>query len=177
MVTASERAARVRLLLFDVDGVLTDGTTSIDGAGNEAMRFHIRDGLGIVAARKSGLVTGLVSARDSMPAQLRAERLAIPHVRLGIRHKLETVRELADHEGVTLDEVGFMGDDLVDLPVLTAVGFAAAPADAVAEVRARAHLVCQASGGRGAVREAIEFILGAQGKWKDIVAGYESARP
>jgi 3-deoxy-D-manno-octulosonate 8-phosphate phosphatase (KDO 8-P phosphatase) len=176
MATASERAARVRLLLFDVDGVMTDGTTSIDSAGTESMRFHIRDGLGIVAARKCGLVTGLVSARDSVPAQLRADRLGVPHVRLGIRNKFEAVRELAAHEGVALDEVGFMGDDLVDLPVLAAVGFAAAPADAVAEVRARAHHVCLAAGGRGAVREVIEFILGAQGRWADVVAAYESAQ-
>jgi 3-deoxy-D-manno-octulosonate 8-phosphate phosphatase (KDO 8-P phosphatase) len=111
-----------------------------------------------------------------VPAQLRAERLGIPHVRLGIRNKLETVRQLAAQEGVTLDEVGFMGDDLVDLPVLTVVGFAAAPADAVAEVRARAHQVCLARGGRGAVREVIEFILGAQGKWAEVVTAYEDAR-
>ena len=175
-MTAVARAARVRLLLFDVDGVLTDGTTEMDTAGNEAVRFHIRDGLAVVAARKAGLVTGLVSARDSAPARLRAERLGIPHVRLGVRDKLEAVRSLAAHEQVTLDEVGFVGDDLVDLPVLMQVGFAAVPADGTAEARARAHFVSEARGGHGAVRQVIEFVLGAQGRWAAIVADYEAGR-
>lgn len=175
-MTARARAARVRLLLFDVDGVLTDGTTQVDAAGHEAMRFHIRDGLGIVAAQKAGLLIGVVSARDSAPARYRAERLGIPHVRLGVEDKLAAVRALAARERVPLEDVGFVGDDLVDLPALAAVGFAAAPADAVAEVRARAHLVCDAPGGHGAVRQVVEFVLQAQGKWRDVVAGYEAAR-
>ena len=175
-MTATERAARIRLLLFDVDGVLTDGTTAIDSAGHESMRFHIRDGLGIVAAQKAGVATGLVSARESLPAQLRAERLGIPHVRLGVRNKLDAVRALAEQERVTLQETAFMGDDLVDLAVLSEVGFAAAPADAVAEVRARSHMVCSAAGGHGAVREVVEFILTAQDKWSGIVAAYDAAR-
>jgi 3-deoxy-D-manno-octulosonate 8-phosphate phosphatase (KDO 8-P phosphatase) len=173
-VTAAERAARVRLLLFDVDGVLTDGTTQVDGAGREAMRFHIRDGLGIVAAQRAGLLIGIVSARDSAPARHRASRLGIAHVHLGVRDKLEAVRAIAASEALALDDVGFVGDDLVDLPVLARVGFAAAPADAAPEVRHRAHLVSDARGGHGAVRQVIEFVLTAQDKWAGIVAGYEA---
>jgi 3-deoxy-D-manno-octulosonate 8-phosphate phosphatase (KDO 8-P phosphatase) len=97
-------------------------------------------------------------------------------VYLGVRDKLETVRAIATSEGVTLDEVGFVGDDLVDLPVLASVGFAAAPADAAAEVRARAHLVSSAGGGHGAARQIVEFILGAQEKWAGVVAEYEKPR-
>jgi 3-deoxy-D-manno-octulosonate 8-phosphate phosphatase (KDO 8-P phosphatase) len=173
-VAPNQRAARVRLLLFDVDGVLTDATTLVDGNGRESLRFNIRDGLGIVCARRAGLATGVVSARDSAPTAHRAAHLGMTHVRLGVDDKLAAVKALAEAEGVTLDEVGFVGDDLVDLTVLAHVGFAAAPADAVAEVRERAHLVCDARGGRGAAREVVEYILKAQDKWAAVVTGYES---
>jgi 3-deoxy-D-manno-octulosonate 8-phosphate phosphatase (KDO 8-P phosphatase) len=173
-VTATDRAARVRLLLFDVDGVLTDATTVVDASGHESLRFSVRDGLGIVCAQRAGLATGVVSARDSAPTAHRAAHLAMKHVRLGVEDKLATVKALAAGEGLELDQVAFVGDDLVDLPVLGRVGFAAAPADAVAEVRERAHLVCAAPGGRGAAREVVEFILKAQDRWSAVVAGYAS---
>ncbi len=174
-MTSTDRAARVRMVLFDVDGVLTDGTTIVDGDGRESLRFDIRDGLGIVCARRAGLATGVVSARNSAAAGSRAAALAMTHVRLGVDDKLAAVEALATLEGIAMDEVAFVGDDLVDLPVLTRVGFAASPADAAPEVRARAHLVCDAPGGRGAAREVVEYILKAQGRWAAVVAGYEAA--
>lgn len=173
-MTATDCAARVRLLLFDVDGVLTDATTLVDAGGHESLRFSVRDGLGIVCAQRAGLATGVVSARDSAPTAHRAAHLAMKHVRLGVEDKLTAVKALATGEGLELDEVAFVGDDLVDLPVMGRVGFAAAPADAVAEVRARAHLVCAAPGGQGAAREVVEFILKAQDRWASVVTGYES---
>ena len=174
-MTPTDRAARVRMVLFDVDGVLTDGTTLVDGEGRESLRFDIRDGLGIVCAGRAGLATGVVSARNTAAAGSRAAALAMTHVRLGVDDKLATVEALAALEGVTMEEVAFVGDDLVDLPVLARVGFAAAPADAAPEVRARAHLVCGALGGRGAAREVVEYILKVQGRWAAVVAGYEAA--
>ena len=174
-MTPTDRAARVRMVLFDVDGVLTDGTTLVDGEGRESLRFDIRDGLGIVCAGRAGLATGVVSARNTAAAGSRAAALAMTHVRLGVDDKLATVEALVALEGVTMEEVAFVGDDLVDLPVLARVGFAAAPADAAPEVRARAHLVCGALGGRGAAREVVEYILKVQGRWAAVVAGYEAA--
>jgi 3-deoxy-D-manno-octulosonate 8-phosphate phosphatase (KDO 8-P phosphatase) len=174
-VTAAERASRVRLLLFDVDGVLTDGTTLVDAGGNESLRFDIRDGLGLVCAQRAGLVIGLVSARAPAPVAHRAAQLGIRHVALGVDDKLAAVARLAGAEQAGLDEVAFMGDDLVDLPVMARVGLAIAPADAAHEVRERAHVCTTARGGRGAVREAVEFVLRAQDRWAAVVGGYAGA--
>lgn len=168
------RARRVGVLLFDVDGVLTDATTLVHADGTESMRFHIRDGLGLVAAQRAGLVVGLVSARASAPTEQRAAHLGLRHVLLGVHDKLDAVRRVLEWERVDFDALAYMGDDLVDLAVLSRAGLALAPADAVAEVRKRAHVVTAASGGHGAVREAVELILRAQEKWDAIVTGYLS---
>ena len=170
------RAARIRAVLFDVDGVLTDGTTLVGPDGAEWMGFSIRDGLALVAAQRAGLVTGFVSSRNSAPAAQRAAHLGIRHVRLGVSDKVAEVRQIAEVEGLGLDAVAYMGDDLVDLPVLQRVGLAAAPADAAAEVRAAAHLVTSARAGHGAAREFIEAVLVAQGAWARIVDEYARRR-
>lgn len=175
-MTAEQRARAVRLLLLDVDGVLTDGSTTVHADGTESMRFDIRDGLGLVAARRVGLVTGVVSARSAAPVAHRAAQLGLRHVLLGVEDKLAAVTGVLAQEGLAPEALAYMGDDLVDLAVLARAGLAVAPADARPEVRAEAHLVTAAPGGRGAVRECVEFVLRAQGAWETVVAGYRGAR-
>lgn len=175
-LTDEARARRLRVLLFDVDGVLTDGSTVVHGDGTESMRFDIRDGLGLVTARRAGLATGVVSARAAAAVEHRANQLGLRHVLLGVHDKLDAVSRVLAHEGVGFEALGYMGDDLVDLPVLARAGLGAAPADARPEVRSRARLVTTAPGGRGAVREFVEFVLRAQGAWDGIVAAYDGER-
>jgi 3-deoxy-D-manno-octulosonate 8-phosphate phosphatase (KDO 8-P phosphatase) len=165
-------ARGVRLLLFDVDGVLTDGRILLHADGSESKSYHIRDGTGLVLARKSGLLTGLLSARSSASTTERARQLAIPIVRQGATNKLTVYQEILAEHGLADREVAFMGDDVQDLPVLTRVGLACAPADAVPEVRARARWISSLGGGAGAVRELIELVLRAQGTWDDLVRAY-----
>jgi 3-deoxy-D-manno-octulosonate 8-phosphate phosphatase (KDO 8-P phosphatase) len=166
------RARGVRLLLFDVDGVLTDGRILLHADGSESKSYHIRDGTGLVLARKSGLLTGLLSARSSASTTERARQLAMPIVRQGATNKLTVYQEILAEHGLADRDVAFMGDDVQDLPVLTRVGLACAPADAVPEVRARARWNSALPGGAGAVRELIELVLRAQGTWDDLVRAY-----
>lgn len=173
-MTLQERAARIRLLLFDVDGVLTDGTVVMHSDGSESKGFHIRDGAALVWAQRAGLTVGLLSARSSGATAHRAAQLAIRLVAQGVASKLTGYEQLVSDAGFTDDTVGYMGDDLLDLPVFARVGLSAAPADAAAEVLQRAHWVSRAGGGRGAVREFIEMILRVQNKWDDTVADYTS---
>lgn len=172
-VTNEARAARVRVLLFDVDGVLTDGTTLVDAEGRESLGFDIRDGLGLVAAQRAGLIAGVVSSRAVAAAQHRAAALGLRHALLGVHDKLDAVTRVLAHEGVGFEALAYMGDDLVDLPVLARAGLSAAPADAVPDVRARVHLVTTAAGGRGAARELVELVLRAQDTWTAVVEGYD----
>ena len=165
-----ERARRVRLLLFDVDGVLTDGKILLHADGTESKQFDIRDGTAIVLAQRAGLTTGLLSARQSAATTERAAQLRIPIVRQGASDKLETLGEILAGEGLAEDEVAYMGDDLLDLPVLGRVGLAAAPADAAPEVRERVHWVSARRGGDGAIRELVEMVLKAQGRWETLLA-------
>src|SRR4029079_5972629 len=167
-----ERARRVRLLLFDVDGVLTDGKILLHADGTESKQFDIRDGTAIVLAQRAGLTTGLLSARQSAATTERAPPPRIPIVRQGAGEQLEALGEILAGEGLAEHQVAYMGDDLLDLPVLGRVGLAAAPADAAAEVIARAHWVSTAPGGRGAVREFIEMILRAQNRWDNVLREY-----
>jgi 3-deoxy-D-manno-octulosonate 8-phosphate phosphatase (KDO 8-P phosphatase) len=167
-----DRASRIRLLLFDVDGVLTDGVVIMHADGTESKGFHIRDGAAIVWAQRAGLPVGLLSSRASGATTQRAAQLAIRLVVQGVRDKLAAYERIVKEAGLTDDAVAYMGDDLVDLPVLARAGLAAAPADAAAEVRERAHWTSQAGGGRGAVREFIEMILRAQDRWSDVVRGF-----
>ncbi len=170
-----ERARRIRLLLFDVDGVLTDGKILLHADGSESKTFDIRDGTGIVLAQRAGLRTGLLSARQSGSTTERAAQLRIPIVRQGSADKLETLEEIIAAEGMSAGEVAFMGDDLLDLPVIERVGLGAAPADAAGEVRSRAHWIATRRGGDGAVRELIEMVLKAQDRWDGIVASFIGA--
>ena len=170
--TTRQRAARVQLVLFDVDGVLTDGKILLHADGTESKQFDIKDGTGIVWAHRSGLRVGLLSARTSASTAQRAAQLGITLVHQGVGSKLETYDQMIADVGVSDDRVAYMGDDLLDLPVLARVGFAAAPADAVQEVRARAHWVSTARGGDGAARDLIEVLLRAQDKWDSLIGSY-----
>lgn len=172
MSAVVERARRIRLILFDVDGVLTDGGLLVHGNGSESKRFDIKDGTGIMLAHRAGLVTGLLSGRHSATTLHRAAQLGISIVRQTSEPKIDVYRQVIGTEGFTDDEVAFMGDDLLDLPVLARVGLSSAPSDAVPDVRARVHWISQYAGGRGAARELVELILQSQQRWDDAVRPY-----
>jgi 3-deoxy-D-manno-octulosonate 8-phosphate phosphatase (KDO 8-P phosphatase) len=171
--TLRARLRRIRLFLCDVDGVLTDGSIFIGGE-REFKRFNIRDGLGLVLARRAGLKVGWVSARPSLATKLRAEELKIDYlVQQGdATGKAAAIGELLAREKFTWAETCFVGDDIIDLGPLTRAGLAVAVGDGVAEARAAAHHVTRAAGGCGAVRETVEMILRAQGKWRTFVDKY-----
>ncbi|HXW07567.1 MAG TPA: HAD hydrolase family protein [Vicinamibacterales bacterium] len=163
------RAARIQLLLFDVDGVLTDGTILLHGDGSESKSFHIRDGAALVWAQWAGLRVGFLSARNSGATAQRAAQLAIRLVVQGVQTKLAGYEQIVAETGLADDRIAYMGDDLLDIPVLSRVGLAAAPADAVAEVRACAQFVSAEAGGRGAARALVELVLRAQRRWDDVL--------
>lgn len=165
-------ADRVRLLLLDVDGVMTDGRILIGNDGGDAAAFHTRDGAAIMWARLAGLKTGIITGRTSAATVARAEALKLDVVRQGALDKLAAYRSVLEELDLTDEQVAFMGDDLLDLPVLVRVGLSAAPADADPEVRSRVHWVSARRGGEGAVRELIELVLKAQGHWDRLVAHY-----
>lgn len=166
----ARRCAALKLLLTDVDGVMTDGTVLLLPDGGEAKSFHIRDGLAIVLAHRAGLRTGLVSGRSSDAVARRAGELGMAIVRQGVRDKEAVLREILAQEGLEAREVAYIGDDINDLPVMNEVGLSAAPADAPLEVRAQAFMVTDAGGGRGCLREFVEAILRARGDWERIAA-------
>ncbi len=171
---AAAKATRVRLLLFDVDGVLTDGKILLHGDGSESKQFDIRDGTGIVWAQRAGLTIGLLSARHSAATTARAAQLGIPIVQQSATSKLNVYRQILADRGLDDRAVAFMGDDVLDLPVLGAVGLSAAPSNAAPEVLARVDWTSRSRGGDGAVREFIEFVLRAQRKWDALVREYTS---
>lgn len=174
-MSPTDRAARIRLLLFDVDGVLTDGVVFMHADGSESKGFHIRDGAAIVWAQRAGLSVGLLSARASGATTQRAAQLAIRTVVQGVPDKLKAYEKIVRDAGLSDDAVAYMGDDLLDLPVLSRAGLSSAPADAAPEVRERVHWVSAAGGGRGAVRELIEMVLRAQARWDAVTKDYLSS--
>lgn len=169
--TVEERAEKIRMLLLDVDGVLTDGTFVPLGDA-ETKRFHARDGIGIVLARRGGLKVGLISGRGSSLVEARARELRMDFVRLGVGDKLAALDEALAQESCDASEVAYMGDDLPDLPILLRVGLAATVAEAPATVRERVHYVCEARGGYGAVRELVELVLASQGRLDALVESF-----
>jgi 3-deoxy-D-manno-octulosonate 8-phosphate phosphatase (KDO 8-P phosphatase) len=168
----TRKASRVRLILFDVDGVLTDGTILVHADGTESKRFHIRDGTAIVWAHRAGLMTGVLSARPSQATAQRAAQLAMRVIAQASKGKLAAFEEVLRDHRLAAEQVAYMGDDLLDLPVMARAGLSAAPADAVADVRRRVDLVTRAAGGHGAARELVEFVLRAQDRWRALVAEY-----
>lgn len=169
---ARERAARVKLMAFDIDGVMTDGGLHYTDDGRELKTFNVQDGFGLKLMQRGGIELAIVTGRTSGVVAARAADLEIEHVFQGIANKRATVASLIEKLGLHWHEVAFMGDDLIDLPTMQQCGFAVAPANAHPLVKERAHAVTDASGGRGAVREAIEFVLAAQGKLESLLAPY-----
>jgi 3-deoxy-D-manno-octulosonate 8-phosphate phosphatase (KDO 8-P phosphatase) len=182
--SAIARARKIKIILFDVDGVLTDGSIWMipvpvagpDGAAMtkmvEAKGFSAHDGIGISLARLGGLKCGFITKRVSDTVALRARDLKIEHVYLGQSYKMKPVREIMAKEGVTLEEIAYVGDDIIDLSVMRQCGFAVAVANARQDVKAEAHYVTPNRGGHGAGRDAIEFILEAKGVLAGCIATY-----
>jgi len=164
------RCRRLRLVLTDVDGVMTDGRVLFLPGGGEAKAFHVRDGLGVMMARRVGLQVGILSGRTSEVVTRRAEELGMAPVLQGVADKGEGLRRVLAAEGLAAHEVAFIGDDVNDLPVVREVGLSAAPADASFAVRAEAFMVTDACGGEGCLREFLEAILRARGDWDTLVA-------
>jgi 3-deoxy-D-manno-octulosonate 8-phosphate phosphatase (KDO 8-P phosphatase) len=164
-----EIAKPIRLILSDVDGVLTDGAIIIDNAGVESKAFHVRDGLGIKLWQRCGFHFGILTARNSQIVKLRAAELGIDIVRQGFSDKLPAAREIFAQLDVKPSEVCFIGDDLQDLPVLWEVGLPVTVCDAAEEVQQAATWITRTAGGRGAVRELIERILKAKGNWEQCI--------
>jgi 3-deoxy-D-manno-octulosonate 8-phosphate phosphatase (KDO 8-P phosphatase) len=169
---ALERARRVRLMLFDVDGVLTDGQIWYGPMGAELKAFHGFDGHGIKMLAKSGVPAGIITGRKSGAVELRAKELGIAHLHQGIEDKRAAFEDLLKSLGLDAGATGYMGDDLVDLPVLTRCGFACAPLEAPEVVRSRAHYVPSARAGFGAVREVCELVMRAQGTLERTLQEY-----
>lgn len=169
-MTAAERAARVRLMILDVDGVLTDGRLYYGAAGEAMKAFDVRDGHGIKLLREGGVDVALLTARQSEIVAVRARELGVERVVQGASNKLAGFERLLAATSVASDLCGFIGDDWPDLAVMARVGLAAAVADAAPEVRAAAHWTAHARGGRGAVRELAEFVLKAQDRFEALLA-------
>lgn len=185
-LSAHARARKIKLLLFDVDGVLTDGklfflpqrdpsqaNAQFTAQGSiEFKGFHAHDGVAISLARVAGLPTGLITKRFSETVALRARDLKLEYVRQGIDDKQKAFLAIVKEAGIRSDEAAFVGDDIVDLPAMRAGGLAVAVKNARAEVKKEAHYVTPHAGGEGALRDAVEFILKAQGKWKETTDAY-----
>ena len=172
---AGGKAARVRLFLVDVDGVLTDGGIIFDGGGVETKRFHVRDGHGIKMMQRAGIEVGLITGRTSDVVRIRAEELGISVVRQGVYDKVSAWREILQEKRLSPEESAYVGDDIVDVPLLRQVGFAAAVDDAEEYVLSEADFISSRRGGHGAVREIIEFVLKSCGAWEKVSAKYFGA--
>ena len=166
------RAARIKLVLMDCDGVLTDGRITLTTEGDEEKSFHTRDGHGIVLLHRAGLRSGIISGRRSTLVERRAQELGMTFVRQGTWNKIADFEEVLKEAGVSDDEVVFIGDDVTDIPLMQRCGLAVAVADAVPETAAAAHYITQLPGGFGAVREVCELILKAQGRWAELMTRY-----
>jgi 3-deoxy-D-manno-octulosonate 8-phosphate phosphatase (KDO 8-P phosphatase) len=169
---AMERARRLRMVLLDVDGVLTDGRLILLADGTELKVFHTQDGVGIRLAQQAGIEIGVITGRSSPVVDHRCAELGMTEVHQGQWKKLAVFEEILDRRGIPAEDVGFVGDDLVDLPVLQRTGLAVAVANACPEVLAVAHATSDSRGGQGAVREVLEAIIKAKGKWEALVASY-----
>ncbi|MFZ2170273.1 MAG: 3-deoxy-manno-octulosonate-8-phosphatase KdsC [Methylococcaceae bacterium] len=172
MQTIVEKAKKIKLLILDIDGVLTDGKLFFDNQGNEYKSFHARDGHGIKLLRQTGVEVAVISGRKSNSVALRMKSLGIEYVYQGHENKRAAFDELIQNTGITPDQAAHVGDDLLDLPIMLRVGLAIAVKDANFAVKQRAHWCTTLSGGHGAVREVCDFIMQAQGSFDDIMNFY-----
>jgi len=177
-----QQVRKIAMLLMDVDGTLTDGRIFVLPDGQEIKAYHVRDGLGIFLARMAGHKVRIITGKTSPSLEKRAERLGIEELHHGIMDKKKVLQEIGERHELTLDQIAYIGDDLADLEVTKSVGLSAAVADAHPAVKKVADFICRNEGGRGAVREFIEFILKVQGKWKmleqktrDIKRGFKNS--
>ena len=164
-----DKARNIRMLILDVDGVMTDGGILYTNDREELKYFHVKDGLGIRMLIQEGIKVLIISGRSSKAVEYRAEDLGIEEVHQGVRDKVAVFEEVLRRHKITANEVGYMGDDLVDIPLLSRVGFAVSVADAVKEVKERVDYITSLPGGKGAVREICDLILKAKGRWKKCI--------
>ena len=176
---ARERAKKIKVLIFDVDGVLTNGAITVhpnaDGSATEVKSFSAHDGLGISLARLGGVRTGVVTKRQSATVAIRARDLKLEFVYQGQAHKMHAIDEIVAKAGIALEELAYVGDDIVDLPVMRVCGLAIATANARPQVLAAAHWVTPHVGGEGAGRDAVDFVLEAQGSLARVIEQYLDA--
>jgi 3-deoxy-D-manno-octulosonate 8-phosphate phosphatase (KDO 8-P phosphatase) len=172
LLKAVEKAKKLKLLILDVDGVLTDGKLFFDNQGNEYKSFHARDGHGIKLLRQTGVEVAVISGRKSNSVALRMKNLGIEHVYQGHEDKLAAFNEIIGKIGITTEQAAHVGDDVLDLPIMTRVGLAIAVADANFAVKQRADWCTALPGGHGAVREVCDFIMQAQGRFDEVLNTY-----
>ncbi|NIM58235.1 MAG: HAD hydrolase family protein [Candidatus Aminicenantes bacterium] len=165
-----ERARKIKMIIMDVDGTLTDGSLLLLPDGEELKAYNVRDGTGVLLARMAGLKTGIITGKISTSLKKRAEKLKIMELYEGVLDKKKVLLEILEKNELQPEEVAYIGDDLGDLEVIKFVGLAGAVADAHPEIKKHSHFICGNPGGRGAVREFIEFILDAQNRWPTVEA-------
>ena len=165
-------AQQIKLIIFDVDGVLTEGQIIFGHDGEALKAFHCQDGMGISLAHKAGLKTAIITGRESQIVHRRASELKIGDIHQGANDKVIALRELMQKHSLTLEQIAYVGDDINDLPVMVQVGLPCAVANAVPEVKAQAKYISLRQGGNGAVRDIIEYILKVQNAWDTIIAEY-----
>lgn len=168
-----DKLSDIRLLLLDVDGVMTDGGIIYDANGVETKVFNVKDGHGIKMLQRYGIEVGIITGRTSQVVDIRARELGIELVYQGSLKKLESYLDVKRRTGLTDNQIAYIGDDVIDVPVMRSVAFAAAPVDGLIEARNVAHYVTTLAGGRGAVREVCDLILKGRGFWNEVVARYE----
>lgn len=167
-----EKAKQIQLVIFDVDGVLTDGSLFLSDDGQEYKAFNSKDGFGMRLLQDAGIDVGIITGRESTLVKLRMEELGVSYVMQGRREKGPALDEMMQITGLTLDQIAYVGDDVVDLPIMSRVGLSIAVQDARPEVKKHAHWITESPGGRGAGRDVCELILEAHGKWDDIIKRY-----
>jgi 3-deoxy-D-manno-octulosonate 8-phosphate phosphatase (KDO 8-P phosphatase) len=177
MTPFGEKAAHIKMILLDVDGVMTDGGVTYEEADTELKRFDIQDGMGIAMAVKAGIRVGILTGRTSPMVERRARELSMAVVKQGFIAKLDGWNEILREQKIDPSEIAYMGDDVQDLPVLWRAGFSAAPGNAVSEVKSEVDYVCQRTGGHGAVRELIDLVLAEKGIKAEVIAAVTGKKP